>query len=169
MISIGSPFPNVSLQATNGEAINLSKLAGISVLYAYPRTSPPNAPPIEGWDLIPGARGCTPQSCAFRDHYAELKDAGAAYLFGLSTQNTEYQAEVVGRLHLPFPLLSDSDLSLTQALELPTFEAGGMTLITRSTLIVENGVVLEVMSPVSAPDQNAEDVLTFLSERASKA
>lgn len=132
-----------------------------------PRTSPPDAPPIEGWDLIPGARGCTPQSCAFRDHHADLLKAGASHVFGLSTQSTDYQKEAAQRLHLPFALLSDARLELASALGLPTFSAGGMVLLKRLTLILRNGVVSHVMFPVAEPARSAEDVLEFLKRIAS--
>lgn len=165
MISLGSRLPSIALPATDGTEVDLSKLVGLGVVYAYPRTSPPDAAPIEGWDLTPGARGCTPQSCAFRDHYAELKQAGGAYVFGLSTQDTAYQAEVAARLHLPFKLLSDARLALAKALEVPTFEAGGMTLLERMTLILKDGVLVRVMSPVAEPAKNAEEVLAYLKSR----
>ncbi len=165
MSLVGTRLPSIPLPATIGGPVDLSALSGVSVIYAYPRTSPPDEPPIEGWDLIPGARGCTPQSCAFRDHHAELKDAGANQVFGLSTQDTEYQREVAGRLHLPFSLLSDSSLDLSTELGLPTFEAGGMTLLKRLTLIVTDGTVTHVMFPVPEPARNAEDVLEFLKAR----
>lgn len=162
MISTGTRLPSIALPATDGRDIDLSKLLGVGVVYAYPRTSPPDEPPIDGWDLIPGARGCTPQSCAFRDHHAELTQAGASYLFGLSTQDTAYQAEAAARLHLPFPLLSDARLQFSQAIGLPTFEAGGMTLLERTTLVLKDGDIVHVMSPVSEPASNAEEVLAYL-------
>ncbi|MBT9386215.1 peroxiredoxin [Pseudooceanicola sp. CBS1P-1] len=166
MISPGTRLPSILLPATDGTDVDLSNLAGIGVVYAYPRTSPPDAAPIEGWDLIPGARGCTPQSCAFRDHYAELKQAGGTFLFGLSTQDTAYQAEAAARLHLPFPLLSDAHLQLAKAIGASTFEAGGMTLLQRMTMILKDGVIVHVMSPVSEPAKNAEDVLAYLKTQA---
>lgn len=165
MIGLGMKLPALSLASTSGQGVDLSELKGISVVYAFPRTSPPDGPPIEGWDLIPGARGCTPQACSYRDHYSEIKAAGADYLFGLSTQDTAYQAEVVERLHLPFPLLSDADLHLTQAVNLPVFNAGGLTLIKRMTLIIENGVIIKIMSEIPDPAKNAEEVLAWLSAR----
>ena len=162
----GQRLPSLDLPATDGSRIDLSALPGVVVVYAYPRTSPPGAPPIEGWDMIPGARGCTPQSCAFRDHYADLKAAGADFLFGLSTQDTDFQSEAASRLHLPFPLLSDAKLDLTRALGLPTFEAGGMVLLQRITLILRDGIIAHVMSPVPEPARNAEDVIAYLSNAA---
>jgi peroxiredoxin len=119
----GMKLPDLALAATSGPAVNLSKLEGRSVVYIYPRTGVPGVDPPAGWDQIPGARGCTPQSCGFRDHFAELKALGVAQLFGLSTQDTDYQREAAGRLHLPFPVLSDAGLAFTRALKLPTFSA----------------------------------------------
>ena len=120
-----------------------------------------------GWDLIPGARGCTPQTCAFRDHFAELKALGVDRLFGLSTQDSAYQRELAGRLQLPFPILSDEHLELTRALRLPTFEAGGMTLLKRLTLVIREARVEQVFYPVFPPDRNAADVVAWLASRAS--
>src|SRR5205085_5439803 len=115
-------------------------------------------------DMIPGARGCTPQTCAFRDLFAELKAAGAAHVFGLSTQSNAYQAEMAARLHLPFPVLSDEKLALTSALDLPTMEVAGLTLIKRLALIIDNGRITHVFYPVFPPDRNAGDVLAWLKE-----
>ncbi|GAA5514069.1 peroxiredoxin Bcp [Deinococcus carri] len=157
----GMRLPALSLPATDGDAVDLATLPGRTVLYVYPRTGRPDEPLPEGWDLIPGARGCTPQSCAFRDHHAELRTAGAR-VFGLSTQDTAYQREAVERLHLPFPLLSDADLRLAGALGLPTFGAAGETLLRRVTLILREGVVEHVFYPVFPPDRNAADVLAWL-------
>src|SRR5437763_127512 len=118
----GAALPDLALRATDGTEVDLSRLKGRTVVYIYPRTGRPGQPLPEGWDGIPGARGCTPQSCGFRDHFAELKRLGVAQLFGLSTQTMDYQREVVERLHLPFPILSDSGLKLARSLKLPTFE-----------------------------------------------
>nr|WP_244306667.1 peroxiredoxin [Pseudovibrio sp. Alg231-02] len=161
---LGMKLPVLKLRTTNAEMIDLSALQGRTVVYAYPRTSPPNERPIEGWDLIPGARGCTPQSCAFRDHFGELKAVGAQAVFGLSTQSTEFQAEAAERLHLPFALLSDEELELTKAMELPTFEAGGMVLLKRLTMIIKDGVMEHVMYPVNDPAKNAEGVIAYLKQ-----
>lgn len=120
---LGMEIPSIALHGTDGKTYDLF-MTGLSVVYAYPRTSPPDGRAIEGWDTIPGARGCTPQSCAFRDHFAELREPGVTHLFGLSTQTTEYQQEAAKRLHLPFPLLSDHSLRLASALSLPTFQPG---------------------------------------------
>lgn len=160
----GLALPDIRLRATDGSEISLGALAGRSVVYAYPRTGVPGQPLPNGWDDIPGARGCTPQSCAFRDHFAELKAAGVDQVFGLSTQTTEYQREVAERLHLPFRLLSDAGLQLTRALALPTFEIDGMTLIKRLTLIIDEGRITKVFYPVFPPDQNAGEVLGWLQE-----
>jgi len=158
----GKAVPDVALPATDGTEVNLSPITGTTVVYAYPRTSPPNEPPIEGWDQIPGARGCTPQSKGFAEHYDAILKAGAARVFGLSTQDTGYQKEVVERLGLPFPILSDEQLSLSGKLGLPWFEAGGMRLLTRITLIIENGVIRKVFAPVEDPAGNAADVAAYL-------
>src|SRR5215475_7216240 len=159
---VGMKMPDLALAATDGATVNLSRLPGRTVVYAYPRTGEPGKPMIDGWDAIPGARGCTPQSCGFRDHHAELKSLGVAQLFGLSTQDTDYQHEAVTRLHLPFAILSDADLELTRALKLPTFTIAGMTLMKRLTLVIDDGVITKVFYPVFPPDQNAEEVIAWL-------
>src|ERR1700730_18044921 len=119
-------------------------------------------PPTNGWDAIPGARGCTVQSCSFRDHSADLKNAGVAHLFGLSTQDTDYQREAVERLHLPFPLLSDLNLALVRAIRLPTFKVAGVTLLKRIVLIIDDGVIAKVFYPVFPPDKSADEVIAWL-------
>ena len=158
----GMGLPQMGLQSTGGRSVDLSRLAGRSVIYCYPRTGKPDREMPDGWNAIPGARGCTPQSCAFRDHFQELKRAGAAQVYGLSTQDTDYQREAVERLHLPFELLSDEKLELARALRLPTFQVEGMTLIKRLTLIIDDGVVTKVFYPVFPPDANAADVERWL-------
>ena len=158
----GSKLPAVTLRSTAGASVDLSRLAGRTVVYCYPRTGKPDQEMPEGWNAIPGARGCTPQSCAFRDHYQELKRAGAAQVYGLSAQDTAYQREAVERLHLPFELLSDEKLELARALRLPTFEVAGVTLIKRLTLIIDDGVVTKVFYPVFPPDANAAEVERWL-------
>jgi peroxiredoxin len=158
----GARLPALALAATDGSQVDLSRLAGRTVVYVYPRTGRPNQPLPTGWDGIPGARGCTPQSCAFRDHFAEIKRLGVAQLYGLSTQTTDYQREAVERLHLPFAILSDADLALTRALRLPTFTVDGMVLIKRMAWIVDDGVIAHVFYPVFPPDRNAEDVIAWL-------
>ena len=143
--------------------MDLSALPGRAVVYAYPRTGPADGANPEGWDSIPGARGCTPQSCAFRDHFAELKGLGVSHLFGLSAQDTPYQREAAERLRLPFALLSDERLELARAMRLPTFEAGGMVLLKRLTLVLRDGVAEHVFYPVFPPDRSAADVVAWLS------
>jgi peroxiredoxin len=161
----GMRVPSLSLPATDGSTVNFAKLHGRTAVYAYPRTGRPGVPNPEGWDSIPGARGCTPQTCAFRDHFAELKTAGVDHLYGLSTQSPAYQREAAERLHLPFAILSDDHLHLTRAMHLPTFEASGMTLLKRLTLIINNGIIEHVFYPVFPPDRNASDVLEWLTSR----
>jgi peroxiredoxin len=163
----GFKLPSVRLAATDGTEVDLAKLKGRTVVYVYPRTGRPGEPNLDGWDAIPGARGCTPQSCGFRDHFAELKVLGVAHLFGLSTQDTDYQREAAERLHLPFAILSDHDLTFTRAINLPTFEAGGMTLLKRMALVINDGVIVKVFYPVFPPDQNAVEVIAWLREGAA--
>jgi len=164
----GLTLPPIALQSTAGRRVNVSQLAGRTVLYFYPRTGKPDQEMPAGWNEIPGARGCTPQSCAFRDHFDELKRAGASHVYGLSTQDTAYQREAAVRLHLPFELLSDEKLELAGALRLPTFEVAGMTLIKRLTLIVDDGVISKVFYPVFPPDANAADVERWLSANPTR-
>jgi peroxiredoxin len=158
----GMRLPFVPLAATDGAEVDLAKLAGRTVVYIYPRTGRPGVPLPDGWDTIPGARGCTPQSCSFRDHFGELKSLGVAHLFGLSTQDTGYQREAVDRLHLPFPILSDANLRLARAINLPTFEVAGMTLLKRMVLIIDDGVVAKAFYPVFPPDESAAGVVGWL-------
>jgi peroxiredoxin len=135
------------------------------VVFAYPRTGVPGQISlVDGWDMIPGARGCTPQSCAFRDLHKEIIAAGAALVFGLSTQDSAYQREAAERLHLPFPLLSDEKLTLAKALRLPTMDVAGMTLIKRLALVIDDAVITKVFYPVFPPDRNAGDVLAWLEQ-----
>jgi peroxiredoxin len=162
----GARMASVPLRVTDGRTVDLSAMPGRVVVYAYPRTGRPGVENPDGWDMIPGARGCTPQSCSFRDHFAELKTLGIARLFGLSTQNPDYQREAVARLHLPFALVSDEHLTLTRAMNLPTFEAGGMTLLRRFTLVIKDGTVEHVFYPVFPPDRSASDTVEWLSQRA---
>jgi peroxiredoxin len=158
----GTAFTDITLPATDGNQVALAALTGRTVVYAYPRTGRPGQALPTGWDDIPGARGCTPQSCSFRDHFAELKAAGAAAVFGLSTQDSAYQREARDRLQLPFQLLSDEDLAVSKALKLPLFEADGMTLMKRLTLIVRDGSIEHVLYPVFPPDRSAADVIEWL-------
>jgi peroxiredoxin len=161
----GMKLPAVSLLATDDTAVDLSQLKGRTIVFAYPRTGEPGKVSlVDDWDMIPGARGCTPQTCSFRDLFAELKAAGAAHVFGLSTQSNEYQAEMAARLHLPFPVLSDQKLKLCEALQLPTMEVADLTLIKRLALVVDDGRIAQVFYPVFPPDRNAGDVLEWLKE-----
>ena len=157
----GMRLPPISLASTSGAVVDLTALPGRTVVYCYPMTGRPDRSLPAGWDEIPGARGCTPQSCSFRDHHAELRALGAS-VFGLSTQDTDYQSEAATRLHLPFALLSDSDLAFAGALDLPTFEVEGMVLLKRLTLIIDEGWIEKVFYPVFPPDRSAEEVVEWL-------
>jgi peroxiredoxin len=160
----GLPMPRISLQSTAGRSVDLTRLtAPRTVIYCYPMTGVPGKPLPEGWDMIAGARGCTPQTCGFRDHYQELVKLGAA-VFGLSTQTTAYQQEMARRLRLPFEILSDSEFELSDALGLPTFEVEGTQLLKRLTLIIREGRIEEVFYPVFPPNESAVEVLRWLGE-----
>jgi len=161
----GMALPDVVLVATDGEAVNLANVGGRVVVYIYPMTGQPNVALPDGWDDIPGARGCTPQSCSFRDHFGELTALGVDHVFGMSTQDTEYQREVVTRLHLPFPVLSDTDGVLTKALNLPVMQVEGRVLLKRMAWVAEGGVIVKTFYPVFPPDRNAGDVLAWLRGR----
>ncbi|POR50830.1 peroxiredoxin [Bosea psychrotolerans] len=158
----GAELPSIELRATDGRAVDLSQLAGMAIVYAYPLTTKPGTPAPDDWDVIPGARGCTPQSCSFRDHFVEFDELEVGHIFGLSTQDTPYQQEAVSRLHLPFALLSDESLQLAMALRLPTFEVSGMTLLSRLTMVIPKGRILKVFYPVFPPDRSASDVANWL-------
>lgn len=163
----GMKLPQLALRATDGAMVDLSAQPGRAIVYCYPRMGRPDQPSPEGWNEIPGARGCTPQSAGFRDHYPEILQLGIDAVFGLSSQDTDYQKEAAERLHLPFQLLSDERLELARALAFPTFEIEGMTLIKRLTLIIHNGVIEHVFYPVFPPDSNAPSVIHWLVERKS--
>ena len=160
-----APIPSINLQTTRHESINLSPLQGWLVIYCYPMTGNPDHPmPAEwNWNQIPGARGCTPQACAYRDH-AEQLDVLGAKVFGLSTQSIEQQREATQRLHLPYALISDRDLSFTHALSLPTFSVNDLVLNKRVTLIAYNGIIQHYFYPVFPPDKNAENVISWLKQ-----
>ena len=162
----GLEMPSVKLRSTHGSLADVGEISriGRTVFFFYPRSGRPDEPPLPGWDDIPGARGCTPQSCAYRDHFQEFEQLGVQ-LFGVSSQDTDYQQEFAERTHLPYPPLSDSRLELTLSLRLPTFEAQGMTLIKRLTLVVSGGTIEKVFYPVFPPDKNAEEVLEYLRSR----
>jgi len=159
---VGTQLPPIALPATDGSTIDLAALPGLVVVFAYPRTGRPGEPSLtDDWATIPGASGCTPQTCRFRDLNAEFAALGAR-VFGLSTQDTDYQREMVERLTVPFPVLSDADLALARALRLPTFEAAGLTLLKRMAWIAREGVIERVFYPVFPPERNADDVLAAL-------
>lgn len=164
---LGLRIPSVPLPSTAGGTVDLSGLPGTTVVYCYPRTGRPGEPLPVGWDEIPGARGCTAQSCAFRDYSQELLALGAR-VYGLSTQDTGYQREAVERLRLPFALLSDAELRFARALQLPTFVVEGMTLIKRLTLVIEDEQIVKVFYPVFPPQRNAEEVIAWLAERSQR-
>lgn len=157
----GQELPRVALPSTLGSDVDLSTLPGRLVIYCFPRAGRPGVPPPPGWDQIPGARGCTPQSIAFRDQHDEIRALGAE-VFGISTQSVEVLSEIGQRLELPFALLSDRDLHLAQALGLPTFTVEGRTLLRRTTLIATDGVIEKVFYPVFPPHRNAEEVVVWL-------
>src|SRR5258708_4553189 len=151
-IFVGMPVPPVSLTATDDTSVTLSTLKGRSVVFAYPRTGEPGKIAlVDDWDMIPGARGCTPQTCSFRDLFADLKAAGARHVFGLSTQDNAYQTDMASRLHLPFPVLSDEKLALTRALKLPTMQVAGLTLIKRLALIIDDAHITHAFYPLLPP------------------
>ncbi len=157
----GLRLPNISLNATDGTTVNFGTIFSRLVIYCYPMTGQPNVALPNGWDQIPGARGCTPQSCSFRDHYRELQALGAGVV-GLSVQTTEYQKEMVDRLHLPFPVVSDSNYQFQKALNMPTFIAAGMTLLKRVTLIANDGVIEAVHYPIFPSDSDPGWVIDHL-------
>ncbi len=163
----GLELPIIRLAATDGRRVDLSALSGKAVVYVYPRTGLPGTALPDGWDAIPGARGCTPQSCAFRDHYEDLRAVGVEHVFGLSVQDTAYQSEAAARLDLPFPLLSDHRRELAGALRLPTFTVDGEVLLKRITLIINEGAISHVFYPVFPPDENAAQVLAHLKAHRS--
>ena len=158
---LGSVLPDIALPSTDGSTVNLGQLSGRWVIYIYPMTGRPGVPLPDGWDAIPGAKGCTPESCSFREHYSDLRDLNTG-VFGLSAQTTEYQREARDRLHLPFQLLSDSALRLKSVMRLPTFSTAGMELFKRLTLIVHEGQIERVFYPVFPLDRNADEVLDWL-------
>ncbi len=159
----GTRLPSVSLRSTTGGTVDLSEIAGTVVIFCYPRTGRPGEATPDGWDAIPGARGCTPQTCAFRDHYLEIRACGAE-VFGLSTQSTEYQKELVSRLHVPFAVLSDETLEFAAALRIPIFTVAAMAMIKRLTLIATDGVIRKVFYPVFPPHKDPDDVIAWLRE-----
>lgn len=165
---VGASLPPVALAASDGRTVRLDRAAATrTVVYAFPRMSPPGEPPlVADWDAIPGARGCTPQACGFRDHHEQLRGAGVE-LFGLSTQDGPTLRQAVDRLRLPFALLSDAELALTHALGLPTFTVAGRTLLRRLTMAVTGGIIQRVWYPVFPPDRHAAEVVAWLDDPSS--
>ena len=153
--------PPIALTATTGETVRLDELAGRTILFAYPRTGRPDEELPPGWNAIPGARGCTPEACGFRDAHSQFTDLGARVV-ALSTQSADYQREMAERLHLPFPVLSDEELRFTKGLGLPTFETSGWMLLKRQTLVIDDGRITHVFYPVFPPDSHAAEVLSWL-------
>ena len=164
---VGMALPRMALASTSGDFVDFSRVEGRLVVYCYPMTGRPGVPLPEGWDDIPGARGCTPQTCAFRDQYAELQALGVS-LFGLSSQTTEYQKELAERLHLPFDIVSDKDLSFCRALGLPNFTVEGKILIKRVTLIAQDGRIEAVHYPVFPTNSDPEWVIAHLKQNPLK-
>jgi peroxiredoxin len=158
----GSSMPSVPLSDTSGNTVDIASLTGLTILFCYPRTGAPGEKIGDDWNSIPGARGCTPQACSFRDQLAELRDHGVKNVFGLSTQDTSYQSEVKDRLHLPYELLSDEKLAFVKALGLPTFEWHDKTLIKRLAIAIEDAKIIHVWYPVFPPDSNAKEVVKWL-------
>lgn len=155
--------PSVILSATDGATVDLSELSGRTIVYCYPKTGRPDKDVIpDDWEEIPGARGCTPETCGFRDHYQELRDRGVTEVFGLSLQSSDYQREARDRLGLPFELLSDSKLEFTNRLHLPMFEVAGEQFLKRLTLVLLDGRIKHVFYPVFPPDEHAEEVVHWL-------
>jgi peroxiredoxin len=158
---LNAAVPPIPLKATTGETIRLDDQTGRTVLFCYPRTGRPDEELPPGWNAIPGARGCTPEACGFRDGHDQFAELGVRVL-ALSTQSPEYQQEMADRLHLPFPVLSDEDLELTNAMRLPTFETSGWTLLKRLTLVIDDGRISHLFYPVFPPDSHAGNVLEWL-------
>ena len=165
----GMSLPSLSLPATGGGSVAPDELEGLTLIYVYPMTGRPDRALPDGWDMLPGARGCTPQSGAFRDQFSDLRAIGVDHLFGVSTQTTEEQAEAATRLHLPFTLLSDAQLAFGDALALPRFEVEGRTCLKRLTLMAEGGRILRVHYPVFPPDADAGRVIDWLSMRSASS
>ena len=165
---VGLHLPNITLPTTDGTSVTLSRLTGITVVYFYPMTSQPGVLPPNGWDDIPGARGCTPQNCSYRDHFSELSELNSA-VYGMSTQDTDYQKEMAKRLHLPFSVISDAKLVFCDALNIPTFIADGKRLTKRITIIIEDGIVDTVHYPIFPSNSDPNWVISYLSLKIKKA
>lgn len=158
---LGKSLPDVILLSTSGKQVNLSHIRDLAVLFCYPMIGQPGVELPNGWDLIPGARGCTPQSCSFRDRYRDLQKLNVQ-VYGISTQKSSTQLEAVERLHLPYELLSDADFQLTTLLQLPTFEVEHQRFIKRLTLIVRDSEIVKVFYPIFPPERNVIDVIKWL-------
>ena len=163
-----APVPSMPLPIARdpSQTVDLSKQSGLTIVFCYPRTGAPNETVPDSWNAIPGARGCTPQACSFRDSFSEISSLGVSQVFGLATQSPEYQNEVHGRLQLPYDLLSDQDLEFQQAMKLPIFEWEGGAVLRRVTLAIEGGMVVKVWYPVFPPDKATDRVVRWLKERA---
>jgi peroxiredoxin len=160
---LGMSLPSVNLMGTAGSQVHMNAFHNErTIIYVYPMTGRPGVDLPTGWDEIPGARGCTPESCGFRDHFGTLKSLGVANVYGLSNQDTDYQIEAAKRLNLPFELLSDSNQELGKALGLPTFEADGRIFYKRLTMVIFRGRIEKVFYPVFPPDKHAQEVLDWL-------
>ncbi len=159
---LGKSLPSLTLESTHGPPVDLAALPGRVVVFCYPRTGRPDQPMPDHWDTIPGARGCTPQACSFRDHFQELRTAGASSIFGVSTQTTDYQKEAATRLQLPYPLLSDSELRFGRSLQLPTFTVEGITLLKRLTIVTDDARIVKIFYPVFPPNESAETTMAWL-------
>ncbi len=159
----GTPLPSLLLKTSSGNSVDLSEEKGVVVIFFYPMIGSPDSPPMEDWNDIPGARGCTPQTCSYRDSYQQLTELGAK-VFGTSSQAFEEQSEAAVRLELPFQLLNDSAFQLTESLKLPTFEYQGVKMIKRLTLVVVDGVIRKVFYPVFPPNENVNHVIAWLNE-----
>ena len=157
--------PDIKLNSTDGDIVNLSNLKGITVIYIYPMSGVPGKELPEGWDEIPGARGCTPQSCSFRDNFSKLKELGVKNIFGLSTQSTKYQKELADRIHLPYSILSDEKFEFAKKFKLPFFNVDKMDLIKRITLILEDNKIVKYFYPIFPPTKNVEDVIRYLDKK----
>ena len=164
---LGKSLPSIVLHSTSDKQVNISNIKGNVVFYCYPMTGQPGVELPDGWDLIPGARGCTPQSCSFRDHYQELQ-AFNTQVYGISTQKSSTQLEAVERLHLPYELLSDANFELTTSLQLPTFEVENRRFIKRLTLIIQESKIVKVFYPIFPPERNVIDVVEWLKQEKIK-
>jgi len=163
----GKVLPSISLSSTSGQSVDLSKVSGLCIVFCYPRMAPPSEDVPKEWDDIPGARGCTPQACSFRDLAKQLSKHGVETLYGLSTQDVDFMKEAKERLHLPYDLLSDVKLDFANAMGIPTFDYQGETRIKRVTLAVKDGKVVKHWYPIFPSSENAPNVLKWLEEGAA--